>query len=168
MRRLWLGQLPIAHAFTIYIAAHLASSTKYSALSRDKLLRKGWEAQLTGVPSLLMDVEVDKDCLAQLEEEMFEVSKRAGIAGYYQWGFDSGDHQYWWPYADLPEHWNHGDYDENETQLVVMSSLLIYPFKDVTDVRLINQRGEYYLENTPLPELETKIPPKPRPIHRKG
>ena len=39
-----------------------------------------------------MDVEVDKECLARLEEELFEVSNRAGIAGYYQRGLDSGDH----------------------------------------------------------------------------
>ena len=35
------------------------------------------------------DVEVNKECLARLEEEMFEVSNRARIAGYYQWGLDS-------------------------------------------------------------------------------
>ena len=93
------------------ITAHLASTPKYSALSKDKLLQKGWETQLTGVPSFLMDVEVDKECLARLEEETFEVSNRAGIAGYCQWGLDFGDHQNWWPYANLPQRWNHEDYE---------------------------------------------------------
>ena len=43
-----------------------------------------------------------------------------GIAGYYQWGLDAGDHQEcWYPYAGLPEHWNHKDHENDEGELEV-------------------------------------------------
>lgn len=40
-----------------------------------------------------MDVEVDKE-YAHLEEEIFEVTKGSITARNYQWGLDSGNHQY--------------------------------------------------------------------------
>ncbi|KAF9461663.1 hypothetical protein BDZ94DRAFT_1167414, partial [Collybia nuda] len=56
-------------------------------------------------PSIWTDVDVDHDSLARLEEEMFEISIEAGIAGHYQWELDSGDHQGMWdPYFGIPEH----------------------------------------------------------------
>ncbi|KAF9537149.1 hypothetical protein CPC08DRAFT_617578, partial [Agrocybe pediades] len=52
------------------------------------------------------DFDVDLNCLAYMEEEMFENSPRAGIAGNRQWGLDAGDHEHGWnPYLDLPEEW---------------------------------------------------------------
>jgi len=50
--------------------------------------------QFSGTPSVLEDVNVDKDCLGMLEEEMFEKSTCAGIASHWQWGLDAGDHHY--------------------------------------------------------------------------
>lgn len=50
---------------------------------------------------------------------MFEVSNRAGVAGNFQWGLDAGDHQYWSPYRDLPEYWNYGDRDGDDSELEV-------------------------------------------------
>ena len=59
-------------------------------------------------------IDVDKECLERLEEEMFERSALAGIAGNYQWGLDAGDHQEGWnPLAGTPEHWNHDDRDSS-------------------------------------------------------
>ncbi|KAF9473671.1 hypothetical protein BDN70DRAFT_816899, partial [Pholiota conissans] len=55
-------------------------------------------------PSVLMGIDIDRDCLYQLEEEMFERSSRAGIAGHCQWGLDEGDHQFWNPYDGIPAH----------------------------------------------------------------
>jgi len=53
--------------------------------------------------------------LILLEEEMFERSSLAGIAGNYQWGLDAGDHQDGWlPYAGTPEHWNHDDRESED------------------------------------------------------
>ena len=58
----------------------------------------------------LEEVDVERECLEKLDEEMFERSQAAGIAGGYQWGLDAGDHQDAWnPYHGLPYHWIHTD-----------------------------------------------------------
>jgi hypothetical protein len=63
---------------------------------------------------LWQEVDVERECLAKLEKEMFERSEAAGIAGEYQWGWDAGDHQDAWnPYDGLPDHWIHADRVEN-------------------------------------------------------
>jgi hypothetical protein len=65
-------------------------------------------------------VDVEQECLERLEEQMFERSLRAGIAGYYQWGLDAGDYQdYWYLYAGLSEPWNHEDRENDEGELEV-------------------------------------------------
>jgi len=71
------------------------------------------------VELLWQEVDVERECLAKLEEEMFERSQAAGIAGEYQWGLDAGDHQDTWnPYDGLPCHWIHADrlesYDDDK------------------------------------------------------
>ncbi|RPD52542.1 hypothetical protein L227DRAFT_468077, partial [Lentinus tigrinus ALCF2SS1-6] len=53
---------------------------------------------------------------------MFERSAAAGIAGWYQWGLDAGDHQDGWdPYNEIPDSWNLGDFypDDPEELLEV-------------------------------------------------
>ena len=57
---------------------------------------------------------------------MFEVSKEAGQAGYYQWGLDAGDHQDgWFPYANHTAEWNHrdGEYEEDLLFASMLTSL---------------------------------------------
>ena len=64
---------------------------------------------------LWQEVDVERECLAKLEKEMFERSEAAGIAGEYQWGWDAGDHQDAWnPYDGLPDHWIHSDRPKND------------------------------------------------------
>ncbi|KAF9523701.1 hypothetical protein CPB83DRAFT_748813, partial [Crepidotus variabilis] len=54
---------------------------------------------------MFMEVDVEKESLELLEEQMFEMSKQAGVAGNRQWGLDAGSHQDDWnPYDGLPEH----------------------------------------------------------------
>ena len=120
-RHIWLGRLPIAHAYTIYISTLLKADPKYATLSNQELISKAWNVQFSGTPSVLQDVDVDRDCLETLEEEMFEKSARAGIAGHWQWGLDSGDHQYWNPYAGSPWSWDHQDREGSDGELEVMS-----------------------------------------------
>jgi len=92
LRHKWLALLPLAHAITIFIASRLKTT---------------WS-----------EVDVDKECLDILEGLMFERSARAGIAGYCQWGLDTGDHQECWdPYSGTPEHWNHGDRVDSDGEL---------------------------------------------------
>ncbi|KAF8964488.1 hypothetical protein BDZ97DRAFT_1918921 [Flammula alnicola] len=146
LRHLWLGRLPIAHAYTVYISAHLKSTGHKNKLTtKEDRLEKGWDSQFSRVPSLLIDVDIEKECLSRLEEEMFEMSKRAGVAGNAQWGLDSGDHQYWWPYNGLPDHWNHRDREENDIEL---------------------EHGPNYIRNPSPPAPKRMTPPKPRPIVR--
>ena len=67
-------------------------------------------------------MDVKHECLAKMEEEMFECSQVAGTAGEYQWGLDAGDHQDAWnPYDGLPDHWIHTD-----TSAKVHVALLVF------------------------------------------
>ncbi|KAF9460088.1 hypothetical protein BDZ94DRAFT_1378544 [Collybia nuda] len=126
LRQKWLGLLPIAHAHTIFISSRIKSDPRFEGLSDGNLLQKAWDIQITGVSSIWTDVDVDKESLARLEEEMFEVSVEAGIAGHYQWGLDSGSHQdFWDPYSGLPEHWNHGNREGSDAELEVSINHLI-------------------------------------------
>ncbi|KAF5373500.1 hypothetical protein D9615_009459 [Tricholomella constricta] len=118
LRKHWLGLLPIAHAHTLFIASCLKVEPRNRDLAESDTLKKAWSLQLTGVPSVWTDVDVDRECLDLLEEQMFEISSQAGIAGHYQWGLDAGAHQAGWnPYAGAPPHWNHGDRDGSDTEL---------------------------------------------------
>ncbi|KAF8888733.1 hypothetical protein CPB84DRAFT_1662695, partial [Gymnopilus junonius] len=60
---------------------------------------------------------VDRECLWQLEDEMFEDSAHAGAAGNWQWGLDAGDHHYWNPYEGHPEYLQSGDREGSESEL---------------------------------------------------
>ena len=84
-------------------------------LGHQEQLEMAWEIQGNGDVKLLwQDVDVECECLAKLEEELFERSEVAGIAGEYQWGLDAGDHQDAWnPYNGLPDHWIHTNRLEN-------------------------------------------------------
>ena len=119
-RHIWLGCLPIAHAYTVYILVLLRADPKNAGLDNWQLIKNAWSVQLSGTPSVLQDVDVDKDCLEILEEEMFEKSAHAGIAGHWQWGLDSGDHHYWNPYAGSPWNWDYKDREGSDGKLEVM------------------------------------------------
>ena len=115
LRNTWLGLLPLAHTFTLFIVSQLLKKpprkTDMSRLSHPELLEMAWEIQVKGDVTLLyQEVDIECECLAKLEEEMFERSQAAGLAGEYQWGLDAGDHQDAWnPYAGLPAHWEHAE-----------------------------------------------------------
>ena len=119
-RHVWLRCLPIAHAYTIYISTLLKADPKYTKLSNWQLITKAWNIQFSGTLSVLQDIDVDRDCLENLEEEMLERLAHAGIAGHWQWGLDSGDHQYWNPYAGSPWSWDHKDREGSDGELEVM------------------------------------------------
>lgn len=130
IRRYWLGCLPLAHAFTLYIAARLEADNpqKYHNSSHDAILEDAWLVQFSQALPLSVNIDVDKESLDSLEEEMFEVSARAGVAGHYQWGLDAGCHQDdWCPYQGL-SCLNHGDYknlgDDEELQVRFPAHLL--------------------------------------------
>lgn len=124
-RRLWMTGLPIAHAYTLYISALLKTKPQNQELSDIQLLQKAWQAQFSGIPANALSIDVDAECLKVLEEEMFEQSTRAGVAGNHQWGLDAGDHHYWSPYSGCPEHWNHGDRKDSECEVEVSSFICL-------------------------------------------
>jgi hypothetical protein len=106
----WLGRLPIAHAYTVFIA-HRIKTTEGSTLTEKELLNKAFDNIQTKATSkdVFIDVDIDKESLENLERWMFERSAKAGAAGNYQWGLDAGDHDRWDPYKGLPAHWIHDD-----------------------------------------------------------
>lgn len=126
----WIGLLPLAHAFTLLLVSRLRiritgypdfPSNGSAQVQENFILDKCWEHQVQGDSNnAWMEVDVDKECLERLEERMFERSARAGPAGHFQWGLDAGVHQENWdPYGDLPDEWNHGDWEGSETELKV-------------------------------------------------
>lgn len=117
--QLWFAKAPYAHALTILIAArhHVAFMTnanfpKTGTASEQEhyVLLEAWDYQMRAVADDIAVADVDLEALKSLEERMFEVSKAAGTAGYWQWGLDAGDHQECWdPYQTLPTSWHYPD-----------------------------------------------------------
>jgi len=106
----WLGLLPLAHTCTLWLVSLLHKNrSKLQKIDIDddnQVLEAAWRLQTTQTPKVVWNrsqINVDKECLERLEEEMFERSALAGIAGNYQWGLDAGDHQEGWnPFAGTP------------------------------------------------------------------
>jgi hypothetical protein len=125
----WIGRPPLAHAFTLVIAsrAHAELVEKaettgnLSQLQRKQMVLKyAWEKQRSEAGDLWHDVDVDAECLAIFEARIFETSKQAGLAGYYQWGLDAGDHQDAWnPYFGRPQDLCPGDAEGSDSDLQV-------------------------------------------------
>jgi len=157
-RRFWLSLLPFAHTCTLWLVALLQKNRgqlqKFDASDDDQVLEAAWQLQTTHTPEMVWKdrFDVDKECLELLEEEMFERSSLAGIAGNYQWGLNAGEHQGGWnPYAGTPEEWNHNDRDssgedEHEVWLYAHYSLrnVIILFSTSTD-RIILQFTNLHL-----------------------
>ena len=125
--RLWMSSVPFIHAITIIISSRHRSQfiqTAGGSLSEDELLKTAWNYQCS-TDSILRApqcIDINRECVAALEERMFTRSAAAGIAGYYQWGLDAGDHQeQWWPWRELPSHWYHDDtpdFDDDDVMKV--------------------------------------------------
>ncbi|KAJ8080755.1 hypothetical protein PM082_017589 [Marasmius tenuissimus] len=126
----WMYLVPWSHIITLLIAYRLAIGKHDSGdklqIGKD-LLQEVWAIQVRetsqenardfeGGPRRIVDV--DNECLGDLERKMFECSARAGNTGYFQWGLDAGHHENNWnPYDGLPRAWTKhryavGAYDE--------------------------------------------------------
>ena len=120
VRALWLGRLPIAHAHTLFIAYRMTKDRAFKGLTWTDILQKAWVAQLMSVPSILGEVDVDRECLEQLEEEMFERTDRTGASGNFQWGLDAGHHQDGWdPSFGVPKTWEGKIQEGSDTKIEV-------------------------------------------------
>ncbi|KAF9529533.1 hypothetical protein CPB83DRAFT_834956 [Crepidotus variabilis] len=96
---------------------------------------------------MFMEVDVEKESLELLEEQMFEMSKQAGVAGNRQWGLDAGSHQDDWnPYGGLPEHWDLQNYTAGDDECLEGPN-----YKAVEKIQPITQSGH-----------KTRPKPKPR------
>ncbi|KAG6834024.1 hypothetical protein H0H93_012466, partial [Arthromyces matolae] len=147
----WIGMLPTAHAETLYISSMLSTKSTQAEDFNTQITR-AWSIQFSGTAPHWDHVDVDKECLERLEEEMFERSLFAGIAGHYQWGLDAGDHQDGWdPYAGTPEEWDHRDREGDDAEL-----------QTYTDFK----RGPDYIEAV-VPLRSSSPQPLPRPQPRK-
>ena len=49
----------------------MAKDPDVKGVTESKVHQKAWEAQLTGTPTILKEIDVDKECLEVLEEDMF-------------------------------------------------------------------------------------------------
>ncbi|KAF5324256.1 hypothetical protein D9619_011231 [Psilocybe cf. subviscida] len=98
IREHWLTKLPHAHANTLYIA-HRSRAAGGQDVSDTTLLQESWKVLLTADEAGEGHVDVDRESVVSLEEDMFEHSKRSGIAGNQQCGLDAGDHQDCWRYG---------------------------------------------------------------------
>jgi len=85
-----IGLAPFGHAITLFITSRLQNLDMEDEAN---LVRQAWEMQVVDVEELWYAVDIGKECLERLEEEMFGESEQAGIAGHRQWGLDAGDHQ---------------------------------------------------------------------------
>lgn len=129
MMHQWIGRAPLAHAFTLLIASRARAKLMQdadiaecsSSAERERLiLKSAWKMQRSDAGELWHDVDVDKECVAAFEERIFETSKRAGMASYFQWGLDAGDHQdAWYPYGGRPSDWHYQDLEGSDSDLQV-------------------------------------------------
>lgn len=121
-RHLWIGRYLVAHAITLLLAYRMRPEDKPE--NEHHLLQQSWEVQVnTNFEDLPLQLaDVDGECIRALERRMFEQSEAAGLAGFYQWGLDAGDHQNAWdPYANIPHDWNAGDlYPADMDELLVV------------------------------------------------
>ncbi|KAF4618104.1 hypothetical protein D9613_012649 [Agrocybe pediades] len=166
LRMNWMGLLPLAHAYTVYLAARLRRTVAQEDTMNDSdLLTKAWEAVHCGAGALdsVLRVDMERECIERLEEEMFENSKEAGIAGHYQWGLDAGHHQEDWnPYSNLRPDWNHEDREGNDEELQVGTKYIV--FKDGS----AEDDGQPATENPrPKPRPRPKPKAKPKPIPKR-
>jgi hypothetical protein len=133
----WMGRVPLAHAYTILIAhrnhteilEEIQDNSNYADLDRQAAIFEiAWVYQKR--PKFRF-ADIDHECLNIFEERLFEQSFQAGRAGNHQWGLDVGPHQdNWNPYANILEHWNHDDRDDqSESELQVSFQLFRVIFR---------------------------------------
>ncbi|KAJ7178694.1 hypothetical protein C8R43DRAFT_842165, partial [Mycena crocata] len=102
---LWVGHAAHSHALTLVVAKmykeklYNGTQAVFETLSPLDVLELAFSKLQAPV---VISVDVDHECLALLEEWMFESSNEAGIAGEEQWGLNTGRHQDGWnPYSGL-------------------------------------------------------------------
>jgi len=87
LRQHWLGLLPFAHTCTLWLASlirkHTGELQKFNIESNKEVLEAAWKEQMTHSPEKIWKdrIDIDKESLQRLEEEMFERLVLAGIAG---------------------------------------------------------------------------------------
>lgn len=150
MQYLWMTGLAIGHARTLLIATRnitdIEGDPRYPTQGTDEakrafVMKKAWEIQCHAVPAHYYRVDVDAGCITALERRMFEISKKAGPAGHYQWGLDAGSHQGDWdPYHNLPSDLNHNDREGSETELEVSLTIIKLDSSSLTPVVLARHR----------------------------
>ena len=59
IRLAWLGYLPLAHVYTLYITYHLESDPKMAKLEGKDLLPCAWVVQFMGTLERLIDINVE-------------------------------------------------------------------------------------------------------------
>ncbi len=129
-RHRWIARYVVAHAITLLIMDRMRPESGDVRKNEDDLLKRAWDVQVGSnmKDDELESVDVDAECLRVLERRLFEVSSAGGLASFYQWGLDAGDHEDRWdPYSETPRDWIIGDLhvgDEEEALQVCYFSYL--------------------------------------------
>ena len=119
---LWISKAPGAHAITVVIAEQHRTEfeadeefpAEDAAAQDGFILERAWRHQMH-VLAEPAGLDVDLECLKDLEDRMYEWSAAAGIAGCQQWGLDAGDHErQWGPYFGLSSILHHDDLEVDE------------------------------------------------------
>ena len=74
----------------------MSKNPAFKTYSKEEILHKAWAMQLTSVPTILKEIDVEQECLESLEEEMFKNTEWTGVSENFQWGLDAGHHQGGW------------------------------------------------------------------------
>ncbi|KAH7875730.1 uncharacterized protein C8R40DRAFT_1250870 [Lentinula edodes] len=115
-RSKWHSLLAHAHAITLFLDHRLHRTA--TGMSESERLHNAWNHQTTTrqiSSNSSNTIDVDLECLEYLETRMFERSREAGVAGWYQWGLDVGYHQdNWDPYIGLREGLNHFNFQDEK------------------------------------------------------
>jgi len=168
LRVKWLSLLPIAHAHTLFITYQMTKDADFKGVPESEIHQKAWEAQLTGMPTILREINVNKECLEVLEEEMFMRTERTWSSGNWQWGLDMGHHQDGWdPTFGVPETWDEKKREGGESEHEVRQK----PVRRSHYSCEFTQFGlDYIYFKTPPLVLNTnnqiRTRPKPHPIKK--
>lgn len=118
----WVAKQVVGHAITLLLAQRLRSETNPEGEEESSLIQRAWNVQLKSgdMGKKITSQDVDLECLRDFERRIFDATKQAGQAGYFQWGLDAGDHQEAWdPYDSVPEDWKGWMPEDDEVWLEV-------------------------------------------------
>jgi hypothetical protein len=150
-RILWLGQLPIAHAHTIFIVFRMREDPRYKKLKPKELICKAGKRNSPVSPPTLSTLM--RNVLRVWRKKCLRIRPGPGLQVMSSgWGLDVGHHQDEWnPYLGALKNWNEKKRERSQGQCVA---------------RLLFYAVDYILFKA-VPQVEAQPKPRPRPQPKK-